>query len=151
MPQRACLELRRFGGLNIFKILMVGPNYKRNPLTSDAIPPTLAWRPATLCYRCRNCVRQGTVNGKKNAQGCTLSSEVARWDSTAPTPTSDASTSTTNWACGIRGPENGYRNEAASEFGNAASAAFDHLNVILVEVKAVRGTASWLKLRIKRR
>ncbi len=36
-----------------------------NPLTSDAILPTLAWRPATLCYRCRNCVRQETVDGKK--------------------------------------------------------------------------------------
>ncbi len=31
---------------------------------------------------------------------------------------------------------------------NAASAALDHVNVTLVEVKAVRGAASWPKLRI---
>ncbi len=34
---------------------------------------------------------------------------------------------------------------------NAASAALDHLNGVLMEVKAVKGAASWLKLRIKRR
>lgn len=32
---------------------------------------------------------------------------------------------------------------------NTASAVSDHLNVVLEEVKAVRGAASWLKLRIK--
>ncbi len=34
---------------------------------------------------------------------------------------------------------------------NAALTALDHLHVVLVEVKAVRGEASWQKLRMKRR
>ncbi len=37
---------------------------------------------------------------EKYAQGCILSSEEERWERTAPTPTSDASTSTTNWRVG---------------------------------------------------
>ncbi len=42
--------------------------------------------------------------------------------------------------------------ESKQPFGlaNAASAALDDLNGILVEVKAVKGADSWLKLRIKR-
>ncbi len=41
-----------------------------------------------------------------------------------PTPTSDASNLHHELTCGIRGPENGCRNEAALSLVNAASAAF---------------------------
>ncbi len=75
--------------------------------------------------------------------------EVARWDSTAPTPTSDASTSTTNWRVGSGARRIDAETKRLLSLVNAASAAFDHLNAIFVEVKAVRGAASWLKLRIK--
>ncbi len=88
--------------------------------------------------------------GKKRA-GMHLVVRGSRWDSTAPTPTSDASTSTTNWRVGSGARIMGAETKRPLSLVNAASAAFDHLNVILVEVKAVRGAASWLKLRIKRR
>ena len=73
------------------------------------------------------------------------------WDNTAPTPTSDASTSTTNCRVGSGATRMGAETKRLLSLANAASAASDHLNIVLGEVKAVRGATSWLKLRIKRR
>ncbi len=111
--QRACLELRRLADWIYWRLLWSVQTTKGTP------EPSNQWRHssnASLTLR-----SAGESRWEKNAQGCTLSSEVARWDSTAPTPTSDASTSTTNWRVGSGARRMGAETMRLLSLVNAAS------------------------------
>ncbi len=69
-------------------------------------------------------------------QGCILSSTEERWDSTTPTPTSEVLTSTTNWREVSGAMRIGAETKWLLRLVNAAWAALDHLNTVLVDVKA---------------
>ncbi len=132
---------------------MVSPNDKRNPRTLQPMMPLFQGKLDSQQLSVTNVIISLGVRQtvRKIRARCTLPPVRERWDRTAPTPTSDASNSTTNCREGSGATRMGAERKQLLSLENAASAALDHLKAVLVEVKAVNGAASWLKLRIKRR
>ena len=63
------------------------------------------------------------------------------WDSTAPTPLSEASSSTTNWQAGSGWMRMGAEAKQFLRSLKATSASGDHRKGVEVEVRAVSGAA----------
>ncbi len=97
--QRACLELRRLADWIYSRFLWSVQTMKGTP------EPSNQWRHSSNASLTASnsllpmsiiAFGRRTVDGKKTRRDAPCRPRVARWDSTAPTPTSDASTSTTN-------------------------------------------------------
>ena len=87
--------------------------------------------------------RQG-VNSlrEKKAHGWTFWSFADRCDRTAPTPVSEASTSTMNWRSGSGKMRIGAKVKRVFKSLNAFSASEDHRKGMLGEVRVVSGVAT---------
>ncbi|XP_070849822.1 Fc receptor-like protein 5 [Chaetodon trifascialis] len=89
-------------------------------------------------------VRAGDRRREKKAQGCNFRSEGERWDRTAPTPESEASTSTTNCAVGSGWDKTGAETNKDFNLAKATSASGIHTNGTFTEVSLVKGVATLL-------
>ncbi len=119
------------------------------PPTSGATPPEPAWLPAAPCYLCHNFVLQGSGGERKRHRVHLLISRD-RWDRTAPTPTSETSTSTINCRSGSGRQRTGAEMKRDLRTSKASWAWEFHLNGTLGEVSAVKGAATRLKFRMNR-